>query len=343
MDPLRRDAEGFRWRTRSQIEEERSWLWVEDGVILFKAEASAWTPDAVQLQQVWVDPAVAAAGATARVASRISVAFCSSGFRRSASSSAPRTTPRSGSTRRSAWSTFSTTAPSSSDAWRRSILVRHALAGSNRDGIASCAVPGEGLTPEGRRASEGRSACSSPTRHRARGLRASSPARRRRSRLALEGRDVPTRRRPGAQRDRLRVVRRRASSTRTGRGRRRARPSSGRPAAARVVPTRPARFARGLRSPRWLARRSAILVVGPRARVRYVLDAARGSRSRASDARACRACGPAPADREPTSSARPTCSRRGVASRASASSSSARSAYTPLRHRTTVIPRTKDE
>ncbi len=29
------------------------------------------------------------------------------------------------------------------------LLVRHGLAGSNRDGIASCAVPGEGLTPEG--------------------------------------------------------------------------------------------------------------------------------------------------------------------------------------------------
>src|SRR5919112_1985366 len=43
-------------RTRAQIEEGRSWLWVEDGVILFKAEASAWTPAAVQLQQVWVDP-----------------------------------------------------------------------------------------------------------------------------------------------------------------------------------------------------------------------------------------------------------------------------------------------
>ena len=27
-------------------------------MILFKAEASAWTPSAVQLQQVWVDPAV---------------------------------------------------------------------------------------------------------------------------------------------------------------------------------------------------------------------------------------------------------------------------------------------
>jgi uncharacterized protein len=56
VDPLERDAEGFRWRTRQQIEEGRSWLWVEEGVIRFKAEASAWTPAAVQLQQVWVDP-----------------------------------------------------------------------------------------------------------------------------------------------------------------------------------------------------------------------------------------------------------------------------------------------
>ena len=58
INPLASDPEGFRWRTRSQIEEGRSWLWEEDGVILFKAEASAWTPSAVQIQQVWVDPAV---------------------------------------------------------------------------------------------------------------------------------------------------------------------------------------------------------------------------------------------------------------------------------------------
>jgi ribosomal protein S18 acetylase RimI-like enzyme len=66
VDPLRRDPEGFRWRTRAQIEEGRSWLWVEDGVILFKAEASAWTPDAVQLQQVWVDPSARRQGCAAR-------------------------------------------------------------------------------------------------------------------------------------------------------------------------------------------------------------------------------------------------------------------------------------
>ena len=56
LDPMRRDPDGFRWRTRQQIEDGRSWLWLEDGVIRFKAEASAWTPSAVQLQQVWADP-----------------------------------------------------------------------------------------------------------------------------------------------------------------------------------------------------------------------------------------------------------------------------------------------
>jgi len=56
IDPLAADAEGFRWRTSAQIDEGRSWVWLEDDVVLFKAEASAWTPSAVQIQQVWVDP-----------------------------------------------------------------------------------------------------------------------------------------------------------------------------------------------------------------------------------------------------------------------------------------------
>jgi RimJ/RimL family protein N-acetyltransferase len=66
VDPIARDAEAFRWRTEAQIDEGRSWLWIEDGVILFKAEASAWTPNAVQLQQVWVDPEVRGLGYGAR-------------------------------------------------------------------------------------------------------------------------------------------------------------------------------------------------------------------------------------------------------------------------------------
>ncbi len=62
VDPLLHDAESFRWRTQLQITDGRSWLWLEDGVVLFKAEVSAWTPAAVQVQQVWVDPEVRGQG-----------------------------------------------------------------------------------------------------------------------------------------------------------------------------------------------------------------------------------------------------------------------------------------
>jgi ribosomal protein S18 acetylase RimI-like enzyme len=66
LDPLARDPEAFRWRTEAQVEEGRSWLWLEEDVILFKAEASAWTPTAVQIQQVWVDPEARGRGYGAR-------------------------------------------------------------------------------------------------------------------------------------------------------------------------------------------------------------------------------------------------------------------------------------
>lgn len=56
MDAYERDPALFEWRTRVQIEQGRSWIWRRDGDILFKAEASAWTDRAVQLQQVWVQP-----------------------------------------------------------------------------------------------------------------------------------------------------------------------------------------------------------------------------------------------------------------------------------------------
>ena len=56
VDAHSRDPALSEWRTRSQIQHDRSWLWTEGGRILFKAEASAWTPQVVQLQQVWVEP-----------------------------------------------------------------------------------------------------------------------------------------------------------------------------------------------------------------------------------------------------------------------------------------------
>jgi predicted GNAT family acetyltransferase len=62
IDAYGRDPALFEWRTRSQVEQGRSWIWREDGHVLFKAEASAWTSRAVQLQQVWVAPALRGRG-----------------------------------------------------------------------------------------------------------------------------------------------------------------------------------------------------------------------------------------------------------------------------------------
>jgi hypothetical protein len=56
IDAHARDPGLSEWRTRAQIESGRSWIWLDGGRIRFKAEASAWTSRAVQLQQVWVEP-----------------------------------------------------------------------------------------------------------------------------------------------------------------------------------------------------------------------------------------------------------------------------------------------
>jgi uncharacterized protein len=56
VDAYRRDPALFEWRTRAQVDQARSWIWRQNGHIFFKAEASAWTDKAVQLQQVWVEP-----------------------------------------------------------------------------------------------------------------------------------------------------------------------------------------------------------------------------------------------------------------------------------------------
>jgi uncharacterized protein len=56
IDPLLRDAAGYRERIRELIEKKRSVIRVVDGVIAAKCEYSAVTSDAVQLMGVWTDP-----------------------------------------------------------------------------------------------------------------------------------------------------------------------------------------------------------------------------------------------------------------------------------------------
>ncbi|HVT03966.1 MAG TPA: GNAT family N-acetyltransferase [Thermoanaerobaculia bacterium] len=57
IDPLERDAVGYRQRVRELILRERSLILIVDGSIAFKCEFSAVTAQAIQLMGVWTAPA----------------------------------------------------------------------------------------------------------------------------------------------------------------------------------------------------------------------------------------------------------------------------------------------
>lgn len=56
VNPLERDALGFRQRTARRIEQGRVWVWVENGQLVFKADIVSDTPEAVYLEGVYVHP-----------------------------------------------------------------------------------------------------------------------------------------------------------------------------------------------------------------------------------------------------------------------------------------------
>lgn len=56
IDPLERDAAGYRERIRELVEKKRSVVRMADGVIAAKCEYSAVTEEAVQLMGVWTNP-----------------------------------------------------------------------------------------------------------------------------------------------------------------------------------------------------------------------------------------------------------------------------------------------
>ncbi len=58
VNPLERDAVGFRLRCARRIEQGRVWVWVEDGRLIFKADVMAYTPQAAYLEGVYTSPAV---------------------------------------------------------------------------------------------------------------------------------------------------------------------------------------------------------------------------------------------------------------------------------------------
>lgn len=55
VNPLERDAAGFRNRCARRIEQGRTWVWVEDGKLMFKAEVVADTASVIYLEGIWTN------------------------------------------------------------------------------------------------------------------------------------------------------------------------------------------------------------------------------------------------------------------------------------------------
>ena len=168
-------------------------------MILFKAEASAWTPEAVQLQQVWVDPVARRQGHGKPGSPRSARPAARRACRTSACSCGPRTSRRSPSTSRSACGGSSTTAAcccragytAGSVSMQRLILVRHAHALSNVRDAVSGLPPGRRAERARRRGRRWRCARRSRASRSTSRSPASSSARRRRWSSRSVGRDVP--------------------------------------------------------------------------------------------------------------------------------------------------------
>jgi len=56
VNPLNADPDGFRMRCARRIRQERAWVWVENGQLIFKADVISDTPDAIYLEGIYVNP-----------------------------------------------------------------------------------------------------------------------------------------------------------------------------------------------------------------------------------------------------------------------------------------------
>jgi len=56
VNPLDTDPDGFRERYLRRIQNQRSWVWIDSGSVVFKAEIVSQTPHVAYLEGVWVNP-----------------------------------------------------------------------------------------------------------------------------------------------------------------------------------------------------------------------------------------------------------------------------------------------
>ena len=72
VNPMQRDPEGFRQRCARRIEQGRTWVWVEAGQLMFKAEVVADTSAVIYLEGIWTNTEQRAQGYGLRCMSQLS-------------------------------------------------------------------------------------------------------------------------------------------------------------------------------------------------------------------------------------------------------------------------------
>jgi predicted GNAT family acetyltransferase len=72
VNPMTKDPIGFRQRTERRIKQGRVWVWMEEGLLIFKADISNDTPEAVYLEGIYVNPEQRGKGYGTRCISQLS-------------------------------------------------------------------------------------------------------------------------------------------------------------------------------------------------------------------------------------------------------------------------------
>jgi uncharacterized protein len=71
VNPMEKDPEGFRRRCARRIEQGRTWVWVEDGRLIFKTEIISETPEVIYIEGIWVSPEARGQGYAERCVSQL--------------------------------------------------------------------------------------------------------------------------------------------------------------------------------------------------------------------------------------------------------------------------------
>jgi ribosomal protein S18 acetylase RimI-like enzyme len=71
IDPLEKDPLGFRERCARRLRQNRTYVWIEDGELLFKADVISDTPEVIYLEGVWVSPDKSGKGHALRCLSQL--------------------------------------------------------------------------------------------------------------------------------------------------------------------------------------------------------------------------------------------------------------------------------